>query len=85
MISSARRFRFGGKKEAAGAAVAVMVVELWRLNSVCWFDGCFWGRSLSPVMRDGVKHFDDPSAVEPVCFEVERGWEAVLGDGHTLL
>jgi len=35
MISSARRFRFGGKKEAAGAAVAVMLVGI--MDSECGF------------------------------------------------
>jgi hypothetical protein len=31
-ILSARRFRFGGKKEAAGAAVAVMQVEVMDIE-----------------------------------------------------
>jgi hypothetical protein len=32
LVSSAGRFRFGGKKEAAGAAVAVMVVGIMELE-----------------------------------------------------
>jgi len=32
LVSSARRFRFGGKKEAAGAAVAVMLVGIMEIE-----------------------------------------------------
>jgi len=32
MISSARRFRFGGEKEAAGVAVAVMLVGTMEIE-----------------------------------------------------
>ena len=32
MIPSARRFRFGGEKEAAGAAVAVILVGIMEIE-----------------------------------------------------
>ena len=80
-----RRFRFEGKKEAAGVAVAVIQAGIMEIECRFVIRSMLLGLPSLPMVLKSGEQLDEPSAIKPLEHASESGLEAVPRDGETLL